>query len=157
MKHFLFFSLILFHFITCSQPNNISKITWVGENKEYLNISKNKFLWQKTSQFFSDSLQQQYNITVSHSQQFCIVKYVKNSHIILSRIFEKYNSIKVEQKYNIVRFTKDTLILSPEGGDIFTISEPNEQNQYVFVNSMLTYKFEKLYYETSLKKRFEYK
>jgi len=72
-------------------------------------------------------------------------KYAKKDHIILSQVS---NSRMVEQKYKIIRLTQDTLILVPVGEDIFALSESNEQNQYVFVNSMHTYKFEELYYET---------
>jgi hypothetical protein len=45
--------------------------------------------------------------------------------------------------------SQDTLILSPEGEVFFELSELNSQNQYVFVNSMRTYKFVKLHFETS--------
>jgi len=129
MKPFLLLSsLIFFHFFACSQPK-ISKITWIGENNQYLNLSKKK-----------PTLQQ----GVSY-KQFERVKYGKGD-IILSGM---YNSIKIEQKYKVVRFTQDTLILMPKGKDVFTLCEMNEQNQYVFVNSMLTYKFASLYCETS--------
>jgi hypothetical protein len=70
---------------------------------------------------------------------------VKNSYIILSN---QHITGYFEQKYNIVRFTQDTLILAPVGKDIFKLSQPDEENQYVFVNSMLTYKFVKLHFET---------
>jgi len=129
MKPFLLLSsLIFFHFFACSQPK-ISKITWIGENNQFLNLSKKK-----------PTLQQ----GVSY-KQFERVKYSKGD-IILSGM---YNSIKIEQKYKVVSFTQDTLILMPKGKDVFTLCETNEQNQYVFVNSMLTYKFASLYYETS--------
>jgi len=80
-------------------------------------------------------------------QQFDIVKHVKNRYITLCK---NENNIKREHNFNIVRHTKDTLILSPEGKDIFELCETNEQNQYVFANSLLTYKFERLYYETKI-------
>jgi len=105
-----------------------SKITWVGENNEHLNISKKIVSLQKGMNF----------------QQFKVVKYAKNNHIILS---QTQHGAKFKQKYNIVRATKDTLILAPEGEDIFVLGGMNEQNQYVFVNSMLTYNFVELYYE----------
>ncbi|MCL2291303.1 MAG: energy transducer TonB [Bacteroidetes bacterium] len=105
-----------------------SKITWVGENNEHLNISNKTASLQKGMNF----------------QQFKVVKYAKNNHIILS---QTQHGAKFKQKYNIVHATKDTLILAPEGEDIFVLGETNEHNQYVFVNSMLTYNFVELYYE----------
>jgi len=78
--------------------------------------------------------------------EFKVTKYVKNNYIILSQ--PRYG-MELKQKYNIVYFTNDTLILVPEKTDFFKLGEPNEQNQYVFANSMLTYKFVSLYYETS--------
>jgi len=36
-----------------------------------------------------------------------------------------------------------------QGRDIFALCEPNEENQYVFVNSMLIYQFAEFFYETS--------
>ncbi|MCL2434750.1 MAG: hypothetical protein FWD09_01265 [Lentimicrobiaceae bacterium] len=122
-------SLILFPFLTYSQPK-INKITWVGENKEHLNISKKTASLQKGMEF----------------QEFKVIKYVKNNYIILS---ETQYGVEFKQKYNIVRFTNDTLILAPEKTDYFKLSEANEQHQYVFTNSMLTYKFVSIYYETS--------
>jgi hypothetical protein len=128
MKSFLLLSFFtLFSFFTYSQPN-IHKTTWVGQNNEHLNISKKTASLQKDTLFY----------------KFEIAKYVKNKYIVLSN-----DEVHSQQKYNIVRFTKDTLILTPEELDIFNLSEPNEQNQYIFVNSLLTYKFVSLYYETS--------
>jgi TonB family protein len=105
-----------------------SKITWVGKNNEHLNISEKTASLQKGVDF----------------QQFKVVRYAKNNYIILS---QTQHRAKFKQKYNIVHATKDTLILTPEGGDIFALGETNEHNQYVFVNSMLTYNFVELYYE----------
>jgi PKD repeat protein len=128
MKPFLLFtSLILFHFFAFSQ---INKNTWVGQNNEYLNISKKTATLQKGISFI----------------EFDVVKYVKNNYIILSKTKD---SIDYKVKYYIVRLAKDTLILYSEGDDFFELSEPNKQNQYVFVNSMLTYKFVSFYFETS--------
>ena len=130
MKHIFFlFSLIFLQIITYSQPK-IDKITWVGENNEYLNIGKKKASLQKEKELYL----------------FEVAKYVKNSYFILAKT---YGSVKYEQKYDIVHLTKDTLILSPEGDDVFQLAETNKQNQYVFVNSMLTYQFEQLYFEVS--------
>jgi len=129
MKPFLLlFALIIFHFFACSQPK-ISKITWVGENNQYLNLTKKKPTLQQGSNY----------------KQFERTKYAKD-YIILSEV---YHSKKIEQKYKVVHFTQDTLILAPKGEDVFALSEANEQNQYVFVNSMLSYKFVSIYYETS--------
>ena len=126
---FLLSSLLLFHFFACAQPK-INKITWIGKNNEYLNISKKTVSLQKGMDFF----------------ELRVSKYVKNNSIVLSQV---RHGMEFNQKYNIVRFTQDTLILAPIGEDVFTLSEANEQNQYVFANSMLTYKFVSLYYETS--------
>jgi hypothetical protein len=103
----------------------------VGENNEYLNISKKKALLQKGVEY----------------EEFYVFKYLKNNSISLMQI---HPGTAHAQLYNIVRFTKDTLILSPEGADFFKLCEPNEQNQYIFVNSLLTYKFVSLYYETPI-------
>jgi hypothetical protein len=66
MKRLLFLSSLIFiPFFACSQPK-IDKITWVGKNNEYLNISKKKASLQKESDF----------------QKFDVVKYVKNSYIV---------------------------------------------------------------------------
>jgi len=92
MKHLLFlFYLILFHFFAHSQ----SKITWVGQNKEYLNISKKTATLQKGREY----------------TEFNMVKYVKNKYFILSKD-TPWNSYKT--KFNIVSITQDTLILAPE-------------------------------------------
>lgn len=128
MKYLFFLnSLIFIHFLSYSQPK-IDKITWIGENNEYLNISKKKTSLQKGMEY----------------QEFKVAKFDKNNFIILSKTDD---GKKIEQKYNIVHFTKDTLILVPKGEDIFKLAEINEENQYIFFNSMLTYKFEEFYAE----------
>ena len=130
MKYLIFLSSLIFlHFLTYSQPK-IDKITWVGQNNEYLNIGKKKASLQKGKGY----------------RELDVIKHVKKKCIILS---QTHLGEELQQKYNIVYLTKDTLILAPEGDDIFVLAEPNEQNQYVFVNNMLTYKFVELYYETS--------
>jgi phage anti-repressor protein len=101
----------------------------VGEHNQYLNLSKKK-----------SSLQQGVNY-----KQFDVAKYVKDD-LILSK---KYGSMKLEQKYRVVHLTEDTLILVPKGEDLFSLATLNSQNQYVFVNSMLNYKFVEFYFETS--------
>jgi hypothetical protein len=106
------------------------KITWIGENNEYLNIGKRKASLQKGKGY----------------RELNVIKYVKNRSITLS---QTHLGEKFLMEYDIMRLTKDTLILAPKGDDIFVLSEANKQNQYVFVNSMLTYKFVELYYETS--------
>jgi len=108
----------------------MGKITWVGQNNEYLNISGKRASLQKGMNF----------------QEFKVVKYVKKKYVILSQI---RNSTELKQQYNIVRFTKDTLVLSPEGSDAFALSERNEQNRYVFVSSLLNFQFVELYFEVS--------
>ena len=129
MKHFFIFSpLFIFHFVIFPQ-HKIDRITWIGEHNQYLILSKK-----------NPSLQQGINY-----KQFDAVKYVKDD-IILSK---KDGSMKLEQKYRVVYLTEDTLILAPKGEDIFALSETNEQNQYIFVNSMLNYKFVEFYFETS--------
>jgi len=129
MKNLFFLSyFLLLHFVLFSQ-SKIDKTIWVGEHNQYLNLSKKK-----------PSLQQGVNYKL-----FDAAKYVKGD-IILSR---KQGSMKLEQKYRVLYVTQDTLILAPKGEDLFVLGETNEQNQYVFVNSVLNYKFESLYYETS--------
>jgi len=123
----ILFSLILFHFFLYSQPK-INKITWVGINNEYLNFFKNSATLQKGNVF----------------QEFDVIKYVKNNYILLSKLSF---GVEIKKKYNIVSLTKDTLILAPDGDDIFSLSEPNKLNHYVFVNSILNYKFVSLYSE----------
>jgi hypothetical protein len=128
MKYLLFLSaLLLFPFFAYSQ---INKTTWVGQNREHLNISKKTATLQKGTRFI----------------EFDAVKYVKNSYIILSKTKDE---VEFRVKYNIVRLTKDTLILAPEGYDLFELSEPDQQNQCVFVNSLLSYRFVSFYFETS--------
>ena len=56
----------------------------------------------------------------------------------------------IEQQYDIVRFTYDTLILAPIGRDIFKLNKPNKENQYVFVNSLNGFTFVKLHFKTSI-------
>ena len=131
MKYFLLFFMI-FPYIIFAQPK-IYDIIWVGPNKEYFHILKKEAELKKGE----------------HYQEFKVVEYVKNSHIILS---SEHISGYLEQKYNIVSFTENTLILAPEGKDIFKLCRQNEDNQYVFVNTLNTFTFEKLHFETS----FEY-
>jgi hypothetical protein len=125
----IFFFLIFFYFFASSQPN-IHKITWVGQNKEHLNISKKTACLQKDRKFI----------------QFDMVKYVKGKYIIFSNTA---NGLELKTKYNIVHITQDTLILVPEGNDFFELTESDKQNQCVFANSLRTYKFVKLHYEIS--------
>jgi hypothetical protein len=122
-------SLILFHFLASAQPN-IHKTTWVGENREHLNISKKTACLQKGRNFI----------------QFDVVKYVKGKYIIFSNTV---NGLELKTKYNIAHINQDTLILMPEGNDFFELTEPDQQNRYVFVNSLRTYKFVKLHFEIS--------
>jgi hypothetical protein len=117
---------------TYSQPK-ITDIVWVGKNKEYLHILKKEAEFKKGN----------------HYQEFKVVKYVQNSYIILS---SQHVSGHIEQKYNIILFTENKLILAPEGKDIFKLCRPDEKKQYVFVNCLNTFTFGKLHFETS----FEY-
>ena len=126
MKQFFFLSSFFLHFLSFSQ---LHTTTWVGENNQYLILSKKK-----------PSLQN----GVSYNQ-FDVAKYVKGD-LILSK---KDASKKLEQKYRVIHLTQDTLILAPKGEDLFALSKTNEQNQYVFVNSMLNFKFVEFYFETS--------
>jgi len=119
MKHLLLLLLLLlflflFPALVFAQPK-ITDITWKGKNNEYIEISK-KNATLKIGQ---------------HSKSFEVVKYVKNSYLILS---SEHISGTIEQKYDIVRFTEDTLILAPTGKDVFRLSKANENNQYIFVN-----------------------
>ena len=129
MKHlFLLSSFLLLHFLACSQAKIYN--TWVGQDNEYFNIFNKTATLQKGSEY----------------EKFDVIKYVKNKYFVLSGT---NHDVEFTVKYNIVRLTQDTLILSPEGEDLFNLAELNSQNQYVFVNSMLTYKFVKLHYEAS--------
>ena len=129
MKHlFLLSVFLLFHFLACSQAQ-IYK-TWVGQDNEYLNILNKTASIQKGREY----------------KKFDVIKYVKNKYFVLSGTI---HDVEFTVMYNIVRLTQDTLILSPEGEDLFNLAELNPQNQYVFVNSMLTYKFVRLHYEAS--------
>jgi len=91
-----------------------SHIIWVGKNNEYLKIRKKKASLQHKNSY----------------REFDVVKYVKNKYLILSH---KHFNEEIQMRYNITLLTKDSLILVPEGDDIFALSKPNEQNQYVFV------------------------
>jgi len=130
MKHLLFLFAIFFsQNITYSQPK-IDKITWIGENGEYLSITKKKAFVQKKEA----------------CRELSVVKYVKNRYFVLS---QTHLGEEFQVKYNIERFTIDTLILTPEGEDIFTLSVTNEKNQIVFVNSrMPNYQFVEFYFES---------
>ena len=130
MKHlFLLSSFLLLHFLACSQAK-ISDFIWKGKNNEsFLIAKKDAALWKGT-----------------HVQIFDVKKYVKNNYFILS---SKHVTGYLEQKYNIVRFTQDTLVLAPVEKDIFRLSQPDEENQYVFVNSLNGFTFVKLHFETS--------
>jgi hypothetical protein len=119
----------MFPAIILAQPK-ITDIVWVGKNKEYLQILKKEAAVKKGE----------------HVQDFKVAKYIKDSYLIFS---SQHITGYIEQKYNIIRFTKDTLILAPEGRDIFKLCRPNEENQYVFVNCLNTFTFEKLHFESS--------
>ena len=127
MKHLflLLSSFLLLHFLAYSQAQ-IYK-TWVGENNEYLNIFKRAAGLQKGIEY----------------QEFGVFKYKNRYFIFVTRD----SAHMYGQKYNIVRLTQDTLILSPEGEDILNLAKPNSQNQYIFVNNRLNYKFVCLHYE----------
>jgi len=129
MKHLLPF-LFLFPALVFAQPK-ISDIMWKGPNNECIQFFKKDALYLKGH----------------HTQWFKVVKHVKNSYFILSS--EHIDGI-VEQQYDIVRFTPDTLILAPVGRDIFRLSKPNDNNQYVFVNSLQGFSFKKLHFSTSV-------
>ena len=119
------------HTLLSKSRVRMEKNTWVGPNNEYLNISKKTASLQKGRKYI----------------EFNVVKYVKNKYFILS---QTNHGIEFKTKYNIVSITQDTLIMAPEGRDFFNIGESNKRNQYVFVNSMLIYKFVRLHFETPL-------
>ena len=129
MKH-IFIFLLMFPAILFAQPK-ITDIIWKGQHNEYLQILKKE----------ADLMKGQ------HTQEFKVVKYAKNDYIILS---SRHVSGYIEQKYNIVRLTQDTLILAPESRDIFKLSRLNEDNQYVFVNTLNGFTFVKLHFATTL-------
>ena len=120
----------MFPTIIFAQPK-IEDIVWVGKNKEYLHIIKKEAAFCKGN----------------HVQEFKVVKYVQNNYVIFSC---EHVSGYLEQKYNIVKFTQDNLILEPVGKDIFKLSKPNENNQYVFTNSLNGFTFVKLHFSTSM-------
>jgi hypothetical protein len=129
MKQFFLF-LFFFPVIVLAQPK-MSDIVWVGKNKEYLHILKKEVEFKKGE----------------HIQEFKVVQYVKNSYIILGN---QHITGYFEQRYDIVRFTQDTLILVSVGKDVFRLCQPDENNQYVFTNSLNGFSFTKLHFETSL-------
>jgi len=129
MKH-LFLLFFIAPILIFAQPK-IADIIWVGENNEYLQISKRKAILNKGQ----------------HFQEFHVVKYVKNSYFTLA---SQHISGYLEQKYDIMRFTRDTLIITPVDRDIFRLSQPNKANQYVFVNSLNGFTFVKLHFRTSI-------
>lgn len=136
-QSFFFFSLVFFHSFIFSQK--ITSITWVGTSNEYLKISK-----------FAVSFN-----NGNERQRFSVVQYAENNYIILSKtgfVNNQNEKKQEEQKYNIIRFTKDTLILAPQGNDILNLCKTNEQNQYIFVNSKQfppqPIQFTSLYFET---------
>jgi len=130
MKQFLLLlSLLLLHFLAISKPK-ISDIFWVGKNKEYLQILK------KTAELRKGA----------HTQELKVVKYVKNSYIILS---SEHITGYFEQRYDILHFTQDTLILAPVGKDVFKLCQLDENNQYVFINTLNSgFSFTKLHFVT---------
>jgi len=133
MKPFFLF-LFLFPAIVLAQPK-ITDIIWIGKNKEYLQILKKEAGLRKGE----------------HIQEFKVVQYVKNSYIIFG---DQHITGYIEQRYDIVRLTQDTLILAPAGKDVFRLCQPDENNQYVFVNTLSNgFSFTKLHFETSLSVR----
>ena len=131
MKHIFLLLLFLFIPILIFAQPKITDIIWVGQNNEYFQILKKEAYLNKGQ----------------HFQEFRVVKYVKNRHHILA---SQHISGYVEQQYDIVRFTYDTLILAPIGRDIFKLNKPNKENQYVFVNSLNGFTFVKLHFKTSI-------
>ena len=129
-QFFLLYLMLLFHFLAYSQPK-ITDIVWKGINNEYLQIFKKYATYNKGQ----------------HFQEFSVVKYVKNSYIVLA---SPHISGLYWQQYDIVHFTKDTLILAPVGRDVFKLSQLNENNQYVFINSLNGFTFVKLHFTTTL-------
>jgi len=144
LKTLILFSLCVIFYpfpsVIFAQPK-INKITWVGTDNEYLKISK------KTASFNNGNIRQYFHVN----------QHVKGDYIILSKICSAKNRKEgksEEQKYSIIRFTADTLILAPEGNDILNLCKMNEQKQCVFVNknrfSPQTIQFISLYFETKL-------
>jgi hypothetical protein len=126
----IFIILLLFPALLFAQTK-ITDIPWVGQSKEYLYIEKKLATLIKGQ----------------HIQEFKVEKYVKNDYFILS---SQHATGYYEQKYHIVLFTANKLILAPEGRDIFKLSHLNEQDQYVFENNLNEFTFVKLHFESSL-------
>jgi len=129
MKHFLLL-LFLFPALVFAQPK-ITDIMWKGPNNECIQFFKKDALYIKGA----------------HYQWFGALIHKKNSYILLSS--QHIKGIFV-QRYDIVRLTPDILILQPDGRDVFRLSKPNEENQYVFVNSLHGFSFKKLHFSTSI-------
>jgi len=129
MKHIYLF-LFIFPIIVFGQktlPDN----PWVGVNKEYLQIEKKSATLTKGF----------------HFQEFAVRQYLKDGYIVFTA---PHISGIYWQRYKVILFSKDTLILEPEGSDVFRLSQRNENNQYVFTNSLNGFTFEKLHFTTTI-------
>jgi len=129
MKH-IFLFLFMFPIIIFGQKN-LPDNPWVGVNKEYLQIGKKSATFTKGY----------------HFQDFAVKQYLKKGYIVfiaphISGVYWQY--------YNVIFFSQDTLILEPVGKDVFRLSKLNEQNQYVFTNSLNGFTFEKLHFTTTI-------
>jgi hypothetical protein len=118
MKHFLLLALSIFMLqLSYSQSKlKINKIDWVWKNNEYFNVSKKKAVIENKN----------------GKQTFTVSRFEKNYFILSKGLVSSGNY--VEQRYDIVYFTLDTLFLSPVGVDAFQLGQLNEHHQYFFEN-----------------------
>ena len=104
---------------------------WVGANKGYLQIGKKSATFTKGQ----------------HFQEFAVRQYLKDGYIVFTA---PHISGVYWQRYNVILSSNDTLILEPNGNDVFRLSQRNENNQYVFTNSLNGFTFEKLHFTTTI-------
>jgi len=94
----------------------INKIDWVWKSNEYFNVSKKKA-----------------SIENEKGKQIFTVSRFEKKYFILSKGSLPSGNY-VEQRYDIVHLTLDTLILAPVGVDAFQLGKLNEKHQYSFDN-----------------------
>ena len=97
-----------------NRPPKLKKITWVGENNEYFKISK------RTASFEDNKVRLRFDVILFEKNFFTLVKteYYASDGKVKKR--------QIEQKYEIVYFSKDTLIISPIGTDSLQIGQLND-------------------------------
>jgi hypothetical protein len=94
----------------------IDKIDWVWKGNEYFTVSKKKAV-----------------IENEKGQRTIKVARLAKDYFILSKGSASLGNY-VEQRYDVVYLSLDTLILDPVGVDTFQLGQPNKHNQYLFEN-----------------------